>query len=88
MSIKTQRKILYIPIVNFIIAFCLLGRCFRFKIKKIWLFKKYALMLAGILIITLLNVLLDRVIDNLVVDNIIFYVSVYFHLFVIISSRQ
>ena len=78
MSIKTQKRLLFIPIVNFIIPFCWLKRCFAHSITMSWFFKKAIMMVVGIMIVTLLRVGLSSLIDNATIDRILFFIDTYF----------
>ena len=82
MSINTQKKILYIPLINFIIVFCFLRSCFVHTIKMAWFFKKVIIMVIAISIITLLRVGLTSLIHNDVINSIVFLVDVYLNFFV------
>lgn len=82
MSINTQKKILYIPLINFVIVFCFLRSCFSHKIKMTWFFKKGIIMLVAISIITLLRVGLTSLIDNALIDKILFWGDVYLNFLV------
>ncbi len=77
MSIKIQKNLLFIPVINFIIPFIWLSKCFRNKITMGWFFKKAIIMIIGIMIVSLARVLLTSIVDNTVINTIAFYVDVY-----------
>lgn len=78
MSIKTQKRFLFFPIVNFIIPFCWIKRCFAHSITMSWFLKKAIMMVMGIMIVTLLRVGLSSLIDNATIDTILFFIDIYF----------
>lgn len=77
MSIKTQKKLLFLPVINFIIPFIWLSKCFHNKITMGWFLKKAVIMVIGITIVSFARVLLNYIIDNAVINTIAFYVDAY-----------
>jgi len=82
MSIKTQKRLLFIPIVNFIIPFCWLKRCFAHSITMSWFFKKAIMMVVGMMFVSLVRVVLVTLIDNPTIDTILFCINIYFCLLI------
>ena len=86
MSINTQKKFLYFPILNFIIiAFCFLKQCYYYNASKIWFFKKTGKIFLGLIFVAILRAVLAWAIDNVQINNAMFYIDVYLS-FLIISK--
>lgn len=77
MSIKKQKRLLFLPVVNFIIPFIWLYKCFHNKITMGCFFKKAIIMVIGMMVVSFARVLLSYIIDNAVVKTIVYLVDIY-----------
>ena len=76
-SLKKQHVIKFIPIIQFITVFCWIN-CFRKNNVKYGEFLKYALlMILFLLLINIPRIILHFIFSNDMLDNIMFYVSIY-----------
>lgn len=76
-SLKKQRIIKFVPIVQFITLFCWVGCCRRNKISLKESFRHGLMILMFMLLINIPRLILHFVFHNDILDNIIFYISIY-----------
>lgn len=76
-DLKKQKKIKFIPIVQIVTVFCWIGFCGRNNVKQSEFFK-YALMMAGFMLLTAIpRMILNFIFHNDMLDSILFYISIY-----------
>ena len=83
MSIKVQKIILFIPIVNFVSMFCFLGMCFKRGIA----FKEYLIVLlkmfGAVILLTIPRIIVSFAWENYIANQILLWVTVYCYFFVL-----
>ena len=79
MSIKTQRKIMFIPIVNLTTLIFWLKMYHDNNIKHSNFIKSLLVMFAVCILVSIPRMLIHFIIGNDVIDNILFYISIWFY---------
>ena len=85
MSLKKQKAIKYIPIINFITMFCWIKTCAHQSIKVTDFLKNLLKIFIYSIFITVFRIAAFYIIDNQIINNIITCISIYFY-FLVISS--
>jgi len=80
MSIKTQKILRFIPIVNFVTMFAWINLCFKKSVKQFDYIKNLIKMFLLIILITAVRIVCSFVFKNEMLDSIIMYISIYFYL--------
>lgn len=84
MKLSLQKKIVYIPIVNFIvIMFSWLKMYYRNDLSKVRFIKKTLNIFLYCFLFTVIRIILDKAIDSALLEDLIFYVSIMIYLFII-----
>ena len=81
MTLKTQKIIMYIPIVQIITFFCWLMYYYKKNLKKSDFFKTLFLIIGWVVVITIPRIILNAIFKNETLDNIVFYIFLYPTLF-------
>ncbi len=81
MSMETQKILRFIPIINMITMFCWIGLCFKKSIRQLDYFKSLLKMFAYLLLITVVRIAISFIFKNEFLDQIVFYISIYFYFF-------
>lgn len=81
MSIKTQKILRFIPIVNVITMFCWFGLCFKKSIRQSDYIKALFKMFGYLILITVVRIAISFIFKSEVLDQIVFYVSIYLYFF-------
>ena len=83
MSLKIQKFILFIPIINFVTVFCFLAMCFKKGIG----FKEYLTILlklfGTVIALTIPRMVVSFTCDNYMLNQILLWVTIYFYFFAI-----
>ena len=83
MSISIQKKLLYVPILNFItIMFSWLRMYYKNNIPKSRFIKNVLKILLICLLITIPQIIVDKYIDVYMIKNILFFARVILYLFI------
>ena len=77
MALKKQKFIKYIPIIQFITVFCLIGYYRKNNLDHGDFFKTLLKMVVFLLIINIPRMILHFIFKSDVLDTIIFYISIY-----------
>ncbi len=81
MSIKLQKIIMYIPLVNIITVFCLLG-VYKKNVLETSRFIKFILLVFLLeFIITIPEIILSGVCDIIILNDIVHWITTYFNFF-------
>lgn len=81
MTIDFQKKIMFIPIVNFITVFLWIGKCFSNVLKPSDFIKTLLKIFVCMIAITIFRILLSDFYTETVFNDIVFYISVYLYFF-------
>ena len=79
MSIKIQKVLRFIPLINFISVFLWLRLCMVKPMKPTQYFKKLGLMFLLLFLITVVRIVLDKVFNNEIVTTISTWVGIYLY---------
>ena len=79
MSIKIQKILRFIPIINFITVFLWLRLCMVKAMKPNQYFKKLGLLFLLVILITVVRIVLDKVFNNEIVTAISTWVGIYLY---------
>lgn len=77
MTLKKQKVIKYIPIIQFITVFCWIKYCKKNNIQFKDFFKTFLKMVGFLLVLNIPRMVLHFVFQNDLLDNITFYISIY-----------
>ena len=77
MTLKKQKIIRYIPIIQFITIFCWIGYYRKNNLKHSNFFKTGLKMIAFLSIVNIPRMLLHFIFKNDLLDNVFFYLSIY-----------
>lgn len=78
MSIKVQKIIRFIPIVNFIALFCWIGCCFKYGTKMKEYFITMLKLFSAIILLNIPRLIVYYTVENYIVNQVFFWVTVYF----------
>jgi len=81
MSLKVQRVIRFIPIVNMITVFCWFNLCFKKSITMSFYLKNLLKIFAMVIVITVIRMVVSLGFQNEVVDIVLTVISIYFYFF-------
>ena len=83
MKITTQKKFLYIPIVNFsVIMFSWLLFYYKNNISKSRFIKITCKIFLFCFLVTIPRIIISKIANNLLIENISFYISVIIYMFI------
>lgn len=82
MSIKMQKIIRFIPIINMITMFCWIKACSIYSIKPSWFLKELLKMFLGFIIITVIRIFITYTWQNDFIDGIATIIAGYFYFLV------
>lgn len=83
MSIKTQKILRFIPIINIITYYYWLRLCFKKPVRMKTFLADLLRIFLGILIITIIRIVISRILKSETIDLIVTNISIYFYLLVI-----
>ncbi len=83
MSIKTQKILRFIPIINFITMFCWIRLCFKKQVKTRTFIADEIKIIIGVLIITIIRIIISKILKSDNIDLIVTNISMYFYLLII-----
>lgn len=83
MSIKTQKKLKYIPIANFIIMFVWISVYFKYRTKMTDFLKNLFKIFGGLLLVNLPRIILSFIGCSDFILSVLYWISLYFSLFLI-----
>ena len=81
MSIETQKKIKYIPIINFIIMFIWMNKYFQYKTKITSYLRTLLKMFGGLLLMHIPRMILFYLGTPDIILSVLIWISVYFFFF-------
>lgn len=82
MSINTQRKLLFIPIINIISMFQWIKLCSIKSIRPLDFIKELLKMFLLFIVITVVRIIFSFAFDNELFNKIVTYISIYFYCFI------
>ena len=92
MSIKTQKIIQFIPIINILTVFIWLNMCMKKGREKVSYYKNLIKMFVGVIVIAITRFISTLVIKNDIIDSILTYVFIYLFFlwisFVSVNAQQ
>ena len=92
MSIKTQKIIQFIPIINILTVFIWLNMCMKKGREKVSYYKNLIKMFVGVFVIAITRFMSTLVIKNDIIDSILTYVFIYLFFlwisFVSVNAQQ
>ena len=92
MSIKTQKIIQFIPVVNILTLFIWLNMCMKKGREKVSYYKNLIKMFVGVFVIAITRFMSTLVIKNDIIDSILTYVFIYLFFlwisFVSVNAQQ
>ena len=77
MSIKMQKIISFIPVVNFITAAFWVDLVMKNKIPMIAIFRPLIKSMICVVVFLIPRIILDRMLDDVLINTIVFYVAIY-----------
>lgn len=83
MSIKVQKVLRFIPVVNFFTVFLCLYTCYKQRVTVSQLLKKLLIIFGVLIIILIPEIFVDKFLNNESVSSIVGLLTTYVHLFVI-----
>lgn len=82
MSIKMQKKLRFIPIINIVTMFFWIRICSRKSIGTMDFIKELLKIFLGFIIITAFRIAISFILKNETLDKIVMYISIYFYFLV------
>ena len=77
MSIKMQKIISFIPVVNFITVAFWVDLVMKNKIPMIAIFRPLIKSMICVVVFLIPRIILDRMLDDVLINTIVFYVAIY-----------